>query len=87
VLALLIERIAEIRAGDIWRNIRDQLQTIKVVEYRRGEAHIEQTTEVRPKVAKLLELLKVELPPKVHSLATQTASPTVKPATEPASAT
>ena len=80
VLALLIERVAEIRAGDTWRNIRDQLETIKVVEYERGEARIEQTTEVRPKVAKLLELLKVELPPKVHSVATKTApSPTEKP--------
>ncbi|MGB8298938.1 MAG: transposase, partial [Polyangia bacterium] len=36
VLALLVERIAEIRAKDTWRNIRDQLETIKVVEYERG---------------------------------------------------
>ena len=71
VLALLIERIAEIRAADTWRNIRAQLDTIKVVEYKRGEAHIQQTTEVRPVVAKLLERLKVALPAKVHSVTTR----------------
>ena len=40
VLALLLERIAEIRTGDTWRNIRDQLDSIKVVEYEaRRSAH------------------------------------------------
>jgi hypothetical protein len=66
VLALLVERIAEIRAGDTWRNIRDQLETIKVVEYERGEARVQQTTEVRPAIAVLLGYLKVKLPPKIH---------------------
>jgi transposase len=36
VLALLLERVAEIRAGDTWRNLIAQLDTIKVVEYVRG---------------------------------------------------
>ena len=54
VLALLVERIAEIRAGDTWRNIRDQIETIKVVEYERGGVHVQQTTEIRPAVAALL---------------------------------
>ena len=79
VLALLLERIAEIRAGDTWRNIQDQLDTIKVVEYERGEARIQQTTEVRPAVAKLLERLRVALPAKVHSVvAGKAAPPTAK---------
>lgn len=79
VLALLIERIAEIRAGDTWRNIQDQLDTIKVVEYERGEARIQQTTEVRPAVAKLLERLRVALPAKVHSVvAGKVAPPTAR---------
>ena len=68
VLALLIERIAEIRAGDTWRNIRDKLETIKVVEYQRGEACVRQTTEVRGAVADLLRRLGVEPPPKLHTV-------------------
>jgi hypothetical protein len=68
VLALLIERIAEIRAGDTWRNIRAQLDTIKVVEYERGSARVRQTSEVRGKVAELLRSLKVEPPPKLHAV-------------------
>jgi len=69
VLALLVERIAEIRAGDTWRNIRDQLETIKVVEYERGEARVRQTTEVRAQVADLLKRLKVDPPPRLHAVA------------------
>jgi hypothetical protein len=33
VLALLLERVAEIRAGDTWRNVVSKLGQIKVVEY------------------------------------------------------
>jgi hypothetical protein len=68
VLGLLIERIAEIRCGDTWRNILDQLQTLKVVEYERDGAKIRQTTEPRPEVARLLEQLGVAMPPKLHDI-------------------
>ena len=68
VLGLLLERIAELRAGDTWRNICAQLATIKVVEYDRGEARIQQTTLVRREAEALLKKLKVPLPPKLHSL-------------------
>lgn len=74
VLALLIERVAEIRAGDTWRNIAAQLNSIKVVDYERGGARVHQTTEVRSAVAALLRRLKVPLPPKLHHVgATQHA--------------
>lgn len=66
VLALLIERIAEIRAGDTWRNIAAQLDTIKVVEYERAGARVRQTTEVRGPVADLLRKLRVPAPPRLH---------------------
>jgi hypothetical protein len=56
------------RAGDTWRNIRDKLDTIKVVEYQRGEARVRQTTEVRGAVADLLRRLRVEPPPKLHTV-------------------
>ena len=74
VLALLLERVAEIRAGDTWRNLRAQLQTIKVVEYRRGGARIVQTTDLRPEVARLLGKLAVAPPPRVHEV-TATGEP------------
>ncbi|MGH7336487.1 MAG: IS1634 family transposase, partial [Myxococcota bacterium] len=68
VMALLLERIAEIRAGDTWRNILAQLDTIKVVEYDRGEARIQQTSELRDDIEALLVKLGVPLPPRLHSV-------------------
>jgi transposase len=66
VLALLLERVAEIRADDTWRNLTARLDTIKVVEYERGEARVRQTTEVRGEVSALLKKLGVPPPPKLH---------------------
>ena len=68
VLGLLLERIAEIRAGDTWRNIRASLETIKVVDYERGPARVQQTTELRKEVVTLLRKLNVVVPPKLHSV-------------------
>lgn len=68
VVALLLERVAEMRCCDTWRNLHAQLQKIQVVEYDRGEARIRQTTEVRPELDALLRKLKVPPPPKVHSV-------------------
>ncbi len=68
VLSLLLERIAELRAGDTWRNVVAQLSTIKVVEYVRGEARVRQTTEVRGEVAALLKKLGVPHPPRLHRI-------------------
>ena len=69
VLALLLERIVEIRAGDTWRNVRAKLERVKVVEYERGGARVQQTTELRPELAALLRTLKVAAPPKLHAVA------------------
>lgn len=68
VLALLLERIVEIRAGDTWRNVCADLERVKVVEYERGEARVQQTTEVRPAIETLLRKLRVPVPPKVHAV-------------------
>jgi len=75
ILALLLERIAEIRAGDTWRNIVAQLDSIKVVEYDRGEARIRQTTEVPKAVHALFAKLGVSLPPKLHAVAPRSDQP------------
>lgn len=76
VLALLLERIAEIRTGETWRNLVAKLQKIQVVEYDRGEARIRQTTEVRRDLEPVLRQLKVAPPPKLHSVIPVPASPT-----------
>ena len=68
VLALLLERVAESRAADTWRNILARLEKIQVVEYDRAEARIQQTTEVRPDAVELLKKLRVAPPPKLHSV-------------------
>lgn len=74
VLALLLERVAEIRGGDTWRNLIAQLDTIKVVEYVRGEARVRQTTQVRTAVSELLAKLHVPPPPRFHAIkSTQSA--------------
>jgi len=73
VLALLLERVAEIRAGGTWRNIRAQLETIKVVAYERAGARVHQTTELRPDVVRLLADLRVPQPPRLHSVVPQPA--------------
>ena len=68
VLALLLERVAEIRVGDTWRNIVARIDSVKVVEYERAGARIQQTTELRGEVPALLRRLKVEPPPKLHQV-------------------
>jgi transposase len=68
VLALLLERIIEIRARDTWRNVRDSLQTIKVVEYDRGGYRIRQTTGLRLSIDKLLDKLGMQYPPEMVSI-------------------
>jgi len=67
VLALLLERIVEVRTEDTWRNVLAQLDTIEVVEYERGAAHIRQTTEVRGTVAALLARLELAAPVLRHN--------------------
>ena len=71
VLGLLLERIAEIRVGDTWRNIVAKLDTIKVIEYVRGETRVRQTTEVHAEVAAMLKKLGVAMPPKLHHVAAE----------------
>lgn len=69
VLTLLVERIAEIRTGDTWRNIADQLDRIKVVEYEHNGVRIRQTSEIDRELTALLAKLGVPVPPKLHTVA------------------
>jgi Transposase DDE domain len=63
VLALLLQRAAEIRTGDTWRNIRLLLDEIKAVRYRVQGTTIVQSTRLTPAAAALLKKLQVA-PPK-----------------------
>lgn len=68
VLGLLLERVAEIRAKDTWRNLVAKLDTVKVVEYTRGAVRVRQTTELRAEVSGLLKALGVPPPPRLHAV-------------------
>jgi hypothetical protein len=77
VLALLLERVAEIRGGDTWRNLVAQLDTIKVVEYDRGETRVQQTSELREDTEALLAKLGVPPPPRLHAIGPIPSGPAV----------
>jgi transposase len=51
MLALLVERIAEIRTGNTWRNLADQLDRIKVVEYEHNAYPLHEQRSSRMKQA------------------------------------
>jgi len=68
VLALLIERVAEIRCKDTWRNIRQTLDQLKVVSYRSGQKTIVQRTKLSPGTAAIFKSLKIPAPKRVFSV-------------------
>jgi hypothetical protein len=72
VIASLVERIAEIRTGGTRRNLADQLDRIKVVEYNHNGARVRQTSELDRLLAALLAALGVSAPPMLHAVATPT---------------
>jgi Transposase DDE domain len=63
VLALLLQRAAELRTGDTWRNIRLVLDELKAVRYRVHETTIVQSTHLTAQATTLLKKLQVA-PPK-----------------------
>jgi transposase len=65
VLALLLERAAELRCQQTWRTIRHTLEQLKVVRYRMQGKTILQSTQVTAPLAKLLRSLEVSLPKKI----------------------
>ena len=68
VLALLIERATEIRAGDTWRNIRLVLDELKAVRYRVAGTAIVQSTHSSPAVTALLKTLAIPAPKRILAL-------------------
>ena len=54
VLALLLERAAEIRCGDSWRSTRHAVEQIRAIRYRAGSTAIAQTTRPSRAAEKIL---------------------------------
>ena len=65
VLALLLERAAEIRCQHTWRTIRQTLDQLKVVRYRLQGKTIVQSTQVTSPMAEILQRLGIPLPKKI----------------------
>jgi hypothetical protein len=63
-LALVVIRVAELRAGETWRTIGDQLMTIKLGHFRSPDGEFTQRTELTADQRHLLKLLGVPDPPR-----------------------
>jgi hypothetical protein len=68
VLALLLERVAELRTGERWGEIRRQLGRLKMVAYSGPGGRAMQTTEISDGQRKLLQAMRIELPRRVHHI-------------------
>jgi hypothetical protein len=68
VLALLLERAAEIRVGDPWRNLRFALEEGKAVRYRVHGLTLVQSTRLTTHGTASLKKLGVKPPPRVLSI-------------------
>ena len=69
VLALLLERAAEIRCQQTWRTIRHTLDQLQVVRYRMHGKTIVQSTRVTAPLADILRRLGVPLPQRILEVA------------------
>ena len=74
VLALQVQRAAEIRCGLPWARIAQRLGTLKAVRYRSESRCIVQRTRIAPELAELLRKLAVSAPKQI--LALEESSPT-----------
>ncbi len=65
VIALLLQRIAEIECHDTWRNIRRALRSIQVVTCETPQGSFHRTTRPGPEALAVLAKLKLKLPPRL----------------------
>jgi transposase len=75
VLALLLERAAEIRCQQTWRTIRHTLDQLKVVRYRMHGKTIVQSTQVTAPIAEILRSLGVPLPKRILEVSDEAHAP------------
>ena len=65
VIALLLQRAAEVRTEDTWRNLHRMLGDLKAVRYRQSGKTIVQRTRVAPELKAMLERLGISAPAKL----------------------
>jgi hypothetical protein len=63
-LALVVIRVCELRAGDTWRTIGDELSTLKLGRFRSPDGEFTQRTELTADQRRLLTALGVPEPPR-----------------------
>ena len=68
VLALLIERIAEISCGRSWRHIQGALDTLQVTEFFDLKYRVLMRNEMSPDVENIFKSLKINPPKQVVKL-------------------
>ena len=68
VLALLLQRAAEIRTGETWRNLRLAVEEIKAVRYRVRGTTIVQSTTPTARAAAILKTLKISPPSRILAI-------------------
>jgi hypothetical protein len=68
VLALLLERVIEQACGDTWRNIRADLDRIKLAQLLSPHGEVWQVTEPSPEAANHLQCLEIKNPPAILHL-------------------
>jgi transposase len=61
ILALLIERIAEIRCGEPWSRIRHKLENLKIIELITPEYRVFQRNEIPAKTRNALKMLDISM--------------------------
>jgi len=75
VLALQIQRAAEIRCSLPWSRIAHELGALKAVRYRTGERTIVQRTKIADSLGEILKKLGVSMPKQVLSISEPVATP------------
>lgn len=68
VLALLVERVAEVACEDTWRNIRDDLGQVKLVLLSGPDGEVQQVTDPGEAASNRLKKLGIAPPPPVLAL-------------------
>jgi hypothetical protein len=68
VLALQVQRAAEIRCSLAWSRIAHELAALKAVRYRAGERSIVQRTKIADSLGAILKKLGVSMPKQVLSI-------------------
>jgi len=76
ILALQMQRAAEIRCAQPWARIAHQLAALKAVRYRSQGRAIVQRTKIPESLGDILKTLRISTPKKIMSVAEPASDPT-----------